>query len=96
VQSPTGSDHPIRRFMQTRIEPLVDARTHKFDADDVVAALLDEFHRRTERNMALLKGFFRQGAGGAGGDSDVCTTYDEFLEVGAVQLLHLVYHSRCI
>ena len=29
---------------------------------------------------ALLKGFFRQGAGGAGGDSDVCTTYDEFLE----------------
>jgi hypothetical protein len=30
--------------------------------------------------MALLKGFFREGAGGGGGDSDVCTTYDEFLE----------------
>jgi hypothetical protein len=35
---------------------VVHAATHKYDADDVVAALLDEWHRRTERNIALLKG----------------------------------------
>jgi hypothetical protein len=36
-----------------------------------------------DKRTPLLKGFFRQGAGGAagsGGDSDLCTTYDEFLE----------------
>ena len=74
------SPSELRGFMQTRIEPLVNAKTHKFDADDIVDALLDAFHHLTERNMALLKGFFRKGAGGVGGDNDVCTTYDEFLE----------------
>lgn len=60
-----------------RVEPLMDAKSKMYDADKVLVMLLEEWQRRTERNVAQLKALFRAGDM----DYDGLLTYDEFLSV---------------
>ena len=45
----------LREFMTTRVEPLLDSKTKQYDADAMLVVLMDEWHRRVERNVAQLK-----------------------------------------
>ncbi|KAK3248245.1 hypothetical protein CYMTET_42280 [Cymbomonas tetramitiformis] len=67
----------LRDFMASRVEALMDPKAKMYNADAVLDLLLDEWHRRAERNIAHLKALFRAGDA----DEDGLLTYDEFLSV---------------